>query len=312
MTVTGTVLSVDVERYGDTLTADTAATDHVLHVEDIVDFADEDDFAAGPQWLTVGGSAPMQYVSVDDDNDTVTLATPVGAVYEDGEPVRMWDPSAGAEVISHVAWIELDEADDNDAPIPAEVRHDEVIYFGLDNMAGLIGAQVSIEQDDDDGEAWHVAEVIGRKPAVASEYVSIPRGRALIASETLTHATTTVLAVAVGEFDEAFSSPEFSRHASGLLYKGPPVVVQVAASGRWLANSTGYRRLTLTTTAAGDSASITDQADAAQNGVRTDQAIAGIFSISDGDVLEVRGWQNSGANLDVTNVDLRAVVVGYL
>lgn len=221
---TGVVLSVDVERYGDTLTAVTAATDLVLQVDDIVDFADEDDFAAGPQWLTVGDSAPMQYVSVDDDADTIMLAAAVGAVYEAGEPVRMWDAAASAAVVSHVAWVELDEADDEDAPIPAEVRHDRMIFFGLDDMAALIGARVSLEPDEDDPEVWHVSEIIGRVPVLDGTYIE--PGTLPAASSGQTFSTALPPATADGYAED---------HAWWQVVEGEVLGFWRATAGAWVA-----------------------------------------------------------------------------
>lgn len=291
---TGVVLSVDTERYGGTLTVPTAATDLVLKVDDIVDFADEDDFAAGPQWLTVEGSAPMQYVSVDDDNDTVTLAAAVGAVYEAGAPVRMWD--GGAEVVSHIAWVELDEADPDDAPVPAEVRHDRMIFFGIDNMAGLVGARVVLEPDEDDPEVWHVAQVIGRQTVVDPDYVATPFFRAYLgANKTIPNNTDTILDGWVVTDNTGFVNPTPGYRT---IYREG--LYLIAGGQRWATAPTNRKAAGPSVLRAnGTTETLWRDGRPNTGAVEESTAFAVPIRLYPGDQVCAVAWQNTGANLDV-------------
>lgn len=166
MTTSGVVVSVSPEVRGDTLAAPTAATDMVLRVEDVGDFAEEDDFDHGEQWLTVGDSAPLRYVATDEDAGTITLAAAVGAVYELGDQVAVWDPSvppSGAPVTEYLANVRLS---DNSGTPPAVVPHELIPLAGVDNLAGA-----TVEIVETDPQAWTVAAVTGREPVLDGSYV---------------------------------------------------------------------------------------------------------------------------------------------
>lgn len=159
---TGVVQSVTPEWAGDTLTAATTATTRVLLVGDAGDFEEEFD---EPRYLVIGDDfTPRQYVAVANDEDaqqSVTLAADVGAVFEAGLPVVLWDTaSASAEkrAIEYRASVLLD---DQGKPIPATIPHTMVPTAGA---FSLVGASVRIE-DTDLGE-WYVAEVLGRQSTI--------------------------------------------------------------------------------------------------------------------------------------------------
>lgn len=161
MTTTGVVTSVTPTYRGDTLAAATTATDTLLWVEDAGDFAEEDDFTSGDQWLVVGDSGPIQYVASDMDSDVLTLANPIGTAFEEGLPVRLWDPTvppAGAPVVEYLAYIQLA---DETGTLSATIPHEMVPLAGVDN---LVGAQVAIVETDT--ERWEVAAVMGREPII--------------------------------------------------------------------------------------------------------------------------------------------------
>ena len=179
---TGTVTTITTDWRGDTLTAATSSGTTVLSVGSVIDF-DEDG-----GWLVIGDSAPKEYVSVNWDADTVTLAAGAGATYEEGLPVNIWDPTVngGAQVVEYVATVELSNG--SGSPY-AVIPHSLIPTSGVDL---LIGASVRID-DTDDGE-WFIDEVLGREAYVSQAALLFPLlSIDLSANQTIPHATTTVI-----------------------------------------------------------------------------------------------------------------------
>lgn len=139
---------------GSTLAADAASGATVLSVDDTIDFDDDD---TRTRWLVVGESAPLEYVALDDEADTVTLAAPTTEAFEAGLPVVLWDPTVaggGAKVVEYLAPVRLsDDSGTVDAVVPHEL-------IPLNGIANLVGAQVGLFEDD--GE-WYVGQVYGRE-----------------------------------------------------------------------------------------------------------------------------------------------------
>lgn len=160
---TGVVTAVTTDWRGDTLEAATLATDAELLVGTVVDF----DEAGG--WLVVADSDPIEYLTVDEDTDTVTLGAAIGGVYELGSPVNLWDPTVpngGSQVVEYVATVDLHDGTGTPAAV---IPHALVPTAGVDN---LVGATVRIEVANDDD--WQVAQVLGRKPTVVQGFVESP------------------------------------------------------------------------------------------------------------------------------------------
>lgn len=158
---TGVVTTVSPSRRGDTLAADTTITDTLLLVEDAGDFAEDDDFLTGDRWLVIGESEPLQYVDSDMDADTLTLAAPVGVVYEAGTPVYLWDETvqpAGAVAVEYLAHVELS---DNSGVVPALVPHELIPLAGVDNLNGA-----AVEIVETAPQQWQVSAVYGREPTI--------------------------------------------------------------------------------------------------------------------------------------------------
>lgn len=143
---------------GDTLAADATTGATTLTVDEALDF---DDDTTRARWLVVGESDPLEYVDVDYDANTVTLADPTTEDYEAGLPVVLWDPTVpggGAKVIEYLAPVRLSDGSGTpDAVIP----HETVTLNGIDN---LVGASVSLVEDR--GE-WYVDQIYGREPSSA-------------------------------------------------------------------------------------------------------------------------------------------------
>lgn len=315
---TGVVTTVGPRFFGDTLTAATASGGLVLSVDDAGDFAEDEDFAGGLQWLTIGvgagSSGPLQYVAADEDADTVTLATAVGAVYEAGEPVRMWDPAigtGGGHVVEFVATVRLDTAGPGDSPVPAIIRPTDVMFAEVDDLKALVGAQVRIAQDPDaePDDEWFVAEIIGQAPPIAARYVLAPRGLAS-RSTTFSVLAGTTTEVPLLTRDATFSTDEWTLDAGRLTYHGPPCVAVVYAGVKWAANGTGYRRAIIRQSSVLDSLTI-NQVDPDTSGQPSYHSTAGVFTLADGESIYVDVRQTSGASLDLIKAELRAAIVGY-
>ena len=180
----GRVVAADRRPVEANLTADVLAADTVLPVTDASVFAEEDDFAEGPQWVVIGnGLNPVEYVATDTESspETITLADPVGDDLEAGLPVTMWDPSVQIDdkrSVEIVVKVALDEHP-GEVPITASVDHAMVPLSGIDS---LVGAQVTLA--DDDFDQWRVANVPGRASVVDSGYVQTPTVRARLVTST--------------------------------------------------------------------------------------------------------------------------------
>lgn len=166
MSTSGVITSIDQDWRGDTLTVAAASGDTVLQVNDAGDFSE--DAATVTRYLIVGTEAtPRQYVDVDMDADTVTLAATVGGSgLEVDLPVVLWDPTvgdSGSRVVEYVAAVALH---DDSGTAPAVIPHELIPASGV---YGLVGASVSIT-DDDEGE-WWIERVLGREAVVDFNYL---------------------------------------------------------------------------------------------------------------------------------------------
>lgn len=238
MTV-GVVSDTTTDWRGSTLSAGTSVGTVVLAVEETVDF-DEDG-----GWLVVGDSAPKQYLTCDEDAATVTLAAAVGAVFEAGEPVNIWDPSVsggGAQVVEYVATVDL--ADDSGA-VDAVIPHSMIPTSGIDY---LVGASARLAEADD-GE-WYVGEVLGRDVRVDPGSIGSPMFRAqLLADVQIAHnIQSRIVDWDVSLFD--FSAYNFINAFGELqvLSDGTYLVTVVI---KWVNNTSGRRSVKLITSFAG-------------------------------------------------------------
>ena len=181
----GRVVAADRRPVEANLTADVLAADTVLPVTDASIFAEEDDFAEGPQWVVIGkGLTPVEYVATDTESSPLRRSPwpPRSATdSEAGLPVTMWDPSVQIDdkrSVEIVVKVALDEHP-GEVPITASVDHAMVPLSGIDS---LVGAQVTLA--DDDFDQWRVANVPGRASVVDSGYVQTPTVRARLVTST--------------------------------------------------------------------------------------------------------------------------------
>lgn len=164
----GVVVSVNPTRRGDTLAADVSAADVLVFVEDSGDFAEDDDFVLGEQWLVVGDSVPMRYIGNDVDTGALTLNEPVGAIYEAGTPVLLWDQTVqpdGAEATEYLANVQLA---DGSGVVPAVVPHELIPLAGVDNLNGA-----AVEVTETAPQQWEVSAVNGRVPLLDASSIDL-------------------------------------------------------------------------------------------------------------------------------------------
>jgi hypothetical protein len=231
----GRIEAITPDYRGDTLRAALIASDTEIALVDVTDF-DEDG-----GWLVIGDSDPIAYLSVDDDANTVTLAAAVGAAYEEGLPVDIWDPTVppeGAKLVEYVAAVDIDRGVVPDVVIP----HAVIPVSGVDN---LIGASVALEQGDSDD--WFVEQVYGREPSVDQSYIATPvLSIDLAANQSIPHATTTVLTgweaadgTNGGYFGDPMPDVTFDTDSVGITVPGAYIAI---ATVDWALNTSGSRQ----------------------------------------------------------------------
>lgn len=81
---------------------------------------DASDFSEDGGWVDVEGT-DYEYLTVDQDLDTMTLASPLLADAAEDALLKVWDPVAGATVSELLAQLRLDGDNFNDDPLLAEV-----------------------------------------------------------------------------------------------------------------------------------------------------------------------------------------------
>lgn len=147
----GRILSVETMARGDSLADDFAAGATSITVNDAGDF-DEDG-----GWLYVGAQT-VEYTECDDDTGIITLADPLAAAAEQGDPVRLWSDLYGEVVEYQQALVELDGEYDNPDPVAAEVA--EGVGELPEGDRGKAGESCTLHRVSDD--EWEVVAVGGR------------------------------------------------------------------------------------------------------------------------------------------------------
>lgn len=148
--MTGHVHGVFRVTQGHTLAAAADVGDTVLYMESTSDFDEE-----GGQVLVSGDV--YDYVGIDPDADTLTLATPlsVAAAYED--PVDVFDPEIGSTVVvGYEASVMLDDADPTGRTITVDVQHGLVPMLEESTRGGPGEAVTLVRDGEHDWTIWQV------------------------------------------------------------------------------------------------------------------------------------------------------------
>ena len=263
-----------------------------LLVTDTADFDEED---GDNRWLTIADSAPLEYVAVDEDANTVTLAAPVGTAYEAGLPVVIWDASVfpnGASTMEYEATVDTDRG-----PVPAIIPHSLIPLAGVDL---LLGATVPIEEDDQGRDV--VGQPLGREAVIEGRSVWNPHARRLITAATIPHGDTVPVPLTAFTDDEIDG---LDSNAAELIVTEPGWY-NLNAKVAWQANSSGRRFLLITV----DDVAVSRDARAADPGVsvRTFLSDSVTKRLEVGQRIGVAVMQSSGFDLDVaTDSNLSAL-----
>jgi hypothetical protein len=280
------------DRRGDTLATATLSGDAEIAVEDATDFDTEE---SDRRWLVIADSAPIAYTDVDDETDTITLVGTVGAAYEAGLPVDLWDPTVkpnGAPVVDHKVTVDLENG-----PHPGvTLRHEHIPAAGVDN---LIGASVTIEDNGAD-EDWEVAKVHGRETKLDPASIGSPLFQAHLPVDggragglSIPDSTTTT----VNDWDvaAAYDPSEFSFDAAtGVLTLHRPGDYTSVVILKWAASTTGRREATILSTTSGVNKDEVSPVDGPPNNGVVSQVVPLLLTTTEPDVeLRVQVWQNS-------------------
>lgn len=158
---TGRILRVWEEAQGTSLTADAAATDTVLEVDDVSPFNDADSAADGTLgWLLVGDETHA-YTAVDDEASTITLATALSGAWSDGEDVVVWNELYAEVDTIQRAHVVVD-GNDNNVDVIETVVSDALTDLPNGDRGGPREPCV-IERD---GDEWVLIHAWGR-PSLA-------------------------------------------------------------------------------------------------------------------------------------------------
>lgn len=290
MSVSGVVTSVSPDWRGSALAAATLATDTVLSVVDAADF-DEDG-----GWLVVADvDTPVEYLTVDEDADTITLAAAIGTAYEADEPVVVWDPTVeggGARVREDIAEVMLPDAEQ---PVFAVVKHEQIPTAGV---YSLVGATVVLEDEDGDDETadWYVLSVLGREANVDPDRVATPFFRAYLgANKTIPNNTDTILDGWVVTDNTGFVNP-----APGYRTIYREGLYLIAGGQRWATAPTNRKAAGPSVLRAnGTTETLWRDGRPNTGAVEESTAFAVPIRLYPGDQVYVVAWQNTGANLDV-------------
>lgn len=150
--ITGRLLRVWEESIGTSLTADAAVAATTLSVDDVSPFNDDGDGG----WLQVGAQV-IAYTTVDDDASTITLATAITTLVEDGEDVAVWNDLYDEVDTVQRAHVVV-EGDDNNHDVIEAVVADTVSDLANGDR-GKPRETVVLERD---GDEWELIRVKGR------------------------------------------------------------------------------------------------------------------------------------------------------
>lgn len=160
----GRIVSVSSELFGDELAADATTGDTVLHVLDAGDF---DELEGGT--LQLNGEI-IDYIAVDNDADTLTLATGISADAAAGDRVYVWDAITLAVAREVTAYVMPPGKQANADPLPAKVLQALAPQLADGNREDDKGESVTIQLV---GTQWTVIDVVGKEPAVTAAFGAV-------------------------------------------------------------------------------------------------------------------------------------------
>lgn len=154
----GRVIAVGDELLGDEFAEDTAAGATVLQLVDVADF----DEAGGK--VRIGGVV-VDYLTVDDQAATMTLAAALAADADAGDHLDAWDQATNTAAIDRIASVVFDGQTDGEAIECVVAQH---LRRELPpGIRGEIGESVLINPE---GDEWRVIDVLGAEEQAATKF----------------------------------------------------------------------------------------------------------------------------------------------
>jgi hypothetical protein len=281
------------DRRGGTLATATLSGDTEIVLEDATDFDEQEN---DRRWLVIADSAPIAYTDVDDDTDTVTIVGTVGAAYEAGVPVDVWDPTVkpnGGKVIDHKVSVELE----NGVHPGVILRHEMIPAAGVDN---LIGASVTIEDDGND-EGWEVAKVHGRDALLDQSYFNVPFITLYQAANVAVSSSAFGTTLVYNAWTIDTETPEAFEYdaVDGLVTVLQPGLYLFTLGLTWAGNSTGKRTVDLVTVTGGVGRIRREEVGSPPDAQVYTQQITVVCPMAVGDAFQMQVQQSSGANLNI-------------
>lgn len=148
--IEGRLIAMSQVPFGSTVTADAPVGATVLEVAETGDF-DED----GGQLATVDGLV-YDYIAVDEDAATLTLATGLTAALTVDDPVNLYDSELAGVIVEYVGLVLLDDQDPGDEPIEVTIQHSLVDLLAETIRGGAAEAVTLVRDGDDDFMIWQV------------------------------------------------------------------------------------------------------------------------------------------------------------
>ena len=153
----GLTTGVYAEDLGDQLATDQVIDDTVLHVNDVCDF----DELGGYLLLN---DAVLEYLTVDDDDSTITLAAPLTAAAAVDDRVDVWDQANNQKATAYKAVVTNLDGFEDAAPIEAVVS-DQLAHALQPMMTEGNGVSTVLERS---GSELEVTGILGRAFSLAS------------------------------------------------------------------------------------------------------------------------------------------------
>lgn len=274
----GRVIAVNTHTVGDQVAGAHAAGMTVLQLDDSSDFPPEGGTVSTDLGL-------LDYAAVNADEDLMTLAdsVPTGGL-PDGARIELWDLDRGALATETIASVVLEGSEDDGDPFEATVRH-SLRALLPDGIREGPGEVVEV-----DVEAEQVIDAPGRTPQLDGQAVWNPHSYRTFNGQTVAHATHEKL------LGWSNSETDGITFTAGQWIVVSPAWYEMRAWTTWASNANGRRRVRILV----NGVAVRVKAEVADPEIETYCEAFTEMRLFEGDVVEVWGYQSSGAGLAVT------------
>lgn len=291
----GHVGAVTQEYRGDELLVTANIGDVVLHLGDVADF-DE----TGGQVIIGGPDGSIyQYIAIDEDADTITLAGLgiVALAASAGERVDVYHPQSQQIASEWVADI-IDDTDGSEIQVP--ISH-HLIDLLADGPRSLVGESVVCTRDE--GGEWWVSNVVGQVP-VQSSPTQPQSFRRRTSAQTITDA-----GAWTGEWQNVNLSEQIIEGSqAGITWGSTQWTIKqdgvylVTGWVTFAASATGRRGLRVDASGPGGASAVRAESNGPPNsGSGTALNVSWLEYYTAGSTVRLQAYQNSGGNLDLNS-----------